>query len=96
MAVVDPGVGSARNPILLVTPHGKYVAPDNGILTYVLIENGLQLMASDQQVHRNVAFMEPFDVPLPSNCQAYLLNRTEYWLEPVSDTFHGRDIFAPS
>ena len=95
LAVVDPGVGSARNPILLVTPHGKYIAPDNGLLTHVLIENGLQITASHQQAHRKAAFMEPLDVSLPQNCQAFQLNRPEYWLEPVSDTFHGRDIFAP-
>ena len=27
--------------------------------------------------------------------RAYLLNRPEYWRPVVSDTFHGRDIFAP-
>ena len=95
LAVVDPGVGSARNPILLVTPHGRYIAPDNGLLTHVLIENGIQQMAAHQQGDRSVAFMEPLDVSLPKKCQAFLLNRPEYWLEPVSDTFHGRDIFAP-
>ena len=33
---------------------------------------------------------------MPEGCRAYVLNRGEYWLRPVSDTFHGRDIFAPS
>lgn len=36
IAVVDPGVGSARRPILLTTRHGTFVGPDNGIFTYVL------------------------------------------------------------
>ncbi len=36
MAVVDPGVGSSRRPIVLVTRHGIFVGPDNGIFTYVL------------------------------------------------------------
>src|SRR4051794_10853633 len=36
IAVVDPGVGSVRRPILLVTRHGTFVGPDNGIFTYVL------------------------------------------------------------
>ncbi len=36
IAVVDPGVGSTRRPIALVTPHGTFVGPDNGIFTYVL------------------------------------------------------------
>src|SRR5690242_13168646 len=36
LVVVDPGVGSSRNPIAVETSHGKFVAPDNGVLTYVL------------------------------------------------------------
>lgn len=35
LAVVDPGVGSARRPIVLATPQAIFVAPDNGVLTYV-------------------------------------------------------------
>src|SRR5438132_957291 len=36
IAVVDPGVGSVRRPIVVVTGHGTFVGPDNGIFTYVL------------------------------------------------------------
>src|SRR3954471_24668159 len=36
VAVVDPGVGSVRRPIVLVTGHGTFVGPDNGIFTYIL------------------------------------------------------------
>jgi len=36
VAVVDPGVGSERAAILAVTAHGRYVAPDNGVLTGVV------------------------------------------------------------
>lgn len=32
VAVVDPGVGSARRPLLLRTPAGLFVGPDNGLL----------------------------------------------------------------
>lgn len=32
VAVVDPGVGSARRPLLLRTPYGLFVGPDNGLL----------------------------------------------------------------
>jgi S-adenosyl-L-methionine hydrolase (adenosine-forming) len=35
IAIVDPGVGSDRKCILLDTAHGRFVAPDNGLLTYV-------------------------------------------------------------
>ncbi len=33
MAVVDPGVGSLRRPIVIHTERGFYVGPDNGILS---------------------------------------------------------------
>src|SRR5436305_2102407 len=42
IAVVDPGVGSVRRPILLVTRHGTFVGPDNGIFTYVLRAEQMQ------------------------------------------------------
>jgi S-adenosylmethionine hydrolase len=32
VAVVDPGVGSARRPIIVETEHGVLVGPDNGLL----------------------------------------------------------------
>lgn len=37
LVVVDPGVGGARRPIAVETPHGRFVAPDNGVLTQVLL-----------------------------------------------------------
>lgn len=33
LVVVDPGVGSARRPILATTPRYHFVAPDNGVLS---------------------------------------------------------------
>jgi S-adenosylmethionine hydrolase len=36
LVVVDPGVGSERRAIAVQTPHGHFVAPDNGVLSYVL------------------------------------------------------------
>jgi S-adenosylmethionine hydrolase len=36
VAVVDPGVGSSRKPILAETEHFNFIAPDNGLLTLVL------------------------------------------------------------
>lgn len=36
VAVVDPGVGSSRRPILVRTSRYYFVAPDNGVLTPVL------------------------------------------------------------
>lgn len=36
LVVVDPGVGSARRPIAVRTPAGAFVAPDNGVLSYIM------------------------------------------------------------
>lgn len=34
--VVDPGVGTARRALAVETPRGRFVAPDNGVLSYAL------------------------------------------------------------
>lgn len=36
LVIVDPGVGTARKAIILHTPVGYFIAPDNGVLSYVL------------------------------------------------------------
>ncbi len=38
LIVVDPGVGGQRRPVAVETPGGRFVAPDNGVLTYVLLQ----------------------------------------------------------
>jgi S-adenosylmethionine hydrolase len=83
VAVVDPGVGTKRRALLLVTPVASFVAPDNGILSCVV---GDYL---DEAPDRGGM------VALPSPLAAYSLDNSRYWLHPVSRTFHGRDIFAP-
>jgi len=42
LVVVDPGVGTARAPIAVEAEHGRYVAPDNGVLSYALTQVGLR------------------------------------------------------
>lgn len=37
--VVDPGVGSARKPIVLQADEQFYVGPDNGVFTYVILQS---------------------------------------------------------
>lgn len=83
VAVVDPGVGTDRKPLLVVTPVARFLAPDNGLLSHVL---GNHLKETPRQSGL---------FPLPSDCAAYYLTNSRYWLSPVSHTFHGRDIFAP-
>jgi S-adenosyl-L-methionine hydrolase (adenosine-forming) len=70
LAVVDPGVGSARRAVALRTGDGRaFVGPDNGLLMPAADAGGV---------------VEAFDI-----------GRSRYRLEPVSATFHGRDVFAP-
>ena len=38
VSVIDPGVGTSRKAILLVTPAGFFIAPDNGLLSYIVDE----------------------------------------------------------
>jgi S-adenosylmethionine hydrolase len=69
VAVVDPGVGSDRRPLLLRTERACFVGPDNGVL---------------------VAAARRIGKP-----KAYVLENSRYFRPTISQTFHGRDIFAP-
>ena len=42
LIVVDPGVGSTRRPIAVKTSQATFVAPDNGVLSYVLAGGGYE------------------------------------------------------
>lgn len=42
LAVVDPGVGGGRRPLLVQTPRAFFVGPDNGLFTFALDEPGSQ------------------------------------------------------
>lgn len=89
VVVVDPGVGSRRRAIVLKTARAFFVAPDNGVLSYI-IDAARQGPLSPQEVHSGVELEG-----LPPGLQAVALNSPQFWHQPVSSTFHGRDIFAP-
>ena len=91
VAVVDPGVGTSRKAVALVTPAGSFCAPDNGLLSYVLNDH----LTEDQASFGPREFGAPVTIPVPDGCEAFELSNPEYMLDPVSDTFHGRDIFTP-
>jgi S-adenosylmethionine hydrolase len=67
LAVVDPGVGSEREAIVVKTKDYFFIGPDNGLFSYVIDKNS----------------------------KIYSLENKKYFLKNVSQTFHGRDIFAP-
>ncbi len=85
VAVVDPGVGTDRPAILLETPHHRFVAPDNGLLTLVCRRYDPGFGESDTS-----------GPAAPGGCRAWRLTNSAYWRHPVSATFHGRDVFAPA
>ena len=72
LAVVDPGVGSARRAVAVrvAAEERILVGPDNGLLAPAIERLGGAVEAVDA-------------------------SRSPFRLEPVSATFHGRDVFAP-
>ena len=90
VGVVDPGVGTDRRAILMVTPDGRFLAPDNGLLTYALRE-----APEYEEAIAGAEFLQTAAMPVPAGCAAYRLSNEALWRKPVSDTFHGRDVFAP-
>ena len=70
VAVVDPEVGTDRFAILVQTPRGRFLAPDNGILSNVVWN------ASD-----DAATLDGPN-PLPTGCTAYRLTEPRFWAEP--------------
>jgi len=69
MVVVDPGVGSARRPIIASSDRHHFVAPDNGVLSLIY--------AREERMHVRE------------------ITQDHYFHQPVANTFHARDIFAP-
>ena len=70
VAVVDPGVGTPRRPIVIQTKKAFFVGPDNGVLILAAQKQGVK------KIHE--------------------LTNPRLMLPTVSNTFHGRDVFAPA
>jgi S-adenosylmethionine hydrolase len=88
VVVVDPGVGTERRAIILKTPTACFVAPDNGVLSYVVQEYLVKpRVAASQHLAELGPGLEAVAITRPEFCPS--AGRT------VSTTFHGRDIFAP-
>jgi len=58
VAVVDPGVGTKRRPIIVETGHGIYVGPDNGLLMLSAHKEGMRhvyTISNPQYMHPQVS-----------------------------------------
>jgi hypothetical protein len=51
IAIVDPEVGTARRPILMTTENYYYLAPDNGILSFVAANETIERVIHIQEDH---------------------------------------------
>jgi len=69
LAVIDPGVGSARRAIALAAGGHYFVGPDNGLFSFALAGGAWSAVSIEAPAYR---------------------------LPAVSQTFHGRDVFAPA
>jgi len=69
IAVIDPGVGTERKPLIVKCRNAHLVGPDNGVLIPAARRLGIE--------------------------GVYEITENEYMAARISDTFHGRDIFAP-
>jgi S-adenosylmethionine hydrolase len=89
LVVVDPEVGTERQAIILKTPQGSFVAPNNGVLSYVVQQHLLEPVTDKGKVFLKTGLKPETEVT------AVAITNSKFWRSPVSPTFHGRDIFAP-
>jgi S-adenosylmethionine hydrolase len=89
-AIVDPSVGSERQGIILKTPSAFFVAPDNGILSYIIDDLFLVESRSLTEHANNLK-----EIVFKAGLEAVAITDPRFWRHPVNPTFHGRDIFAP-
>jgi S-adenosylmethionine hydrolase len=90
MAIVDPGVGSERRGIILKTSSAIFVVPDNGILSYIIDDLfSVESNSLTEQTH------DLQEIVFKKGLEAAAITDPRFWRQPVSPTFHGRDIFAP-
>lgn len=70
VAVVDPGVGSSRRALVMSAGGQFFVAPDNGLLSWIAEREA-------------------------GNARFFHATNAKYFRATMSQTFHGRDVFAP-
>lgn len=69
VCVVDPGVGSGREILVVRTRNYIFIVPNNGLITKIYEDE--------------------------KHCEIYEVYNSDFFIHPISKTFHGRDIFSP-
>ncbi len=90
LVVVDPAVGTDRRAIILRAGQHIFVAPDNGVLSYVVDE-----FLDKKQIDSRGQVSITSGLKPDARISAVSITNHRYFRQAVSPTFHGRDIFAP-
>ena len=89
LVVLDPGVGTDRDAIVVRAGDHTFVGPDNGVLLPV----ARRLGDGNPDVYRVVVRTDTDD----TEYSGPTADDAEWWPPTaVSNTFHGRDVFAPA
>ncbi|ELY70894.1 SAM hydrolase/SAM-dependent halogenase family protein [Natrinema versiforme] len=95
LVVVDPGVGTERNAIVLRAGDHTLVGPDNG----VLLPAARRLAGSTDRLESGAIdedALEPVEPTTPTGSMADSSGNADRSSQRRSNTFHGRDVFAPA
>ncbi|MDD4924757.1 MAG: SAM-dependent chlorinase/fluorinase [Dehalococcoidales bacterium] len=90
LAVVDPGVGTERPAIIVKTAFGYFVTSDNGSLSYVLKPYLITPLKAKGSVSVKAGFKAELAL------EVVKITSSGFLPSGISNTFHGRDIFAPA
>jgi S-adenosylmethionine hydrolase len=88
LAVVDAGVGTDRKRLALSAGGHIFVGPDNGVLSGALRADWRGMRTASEGYLARPG-------PMPPDVTARYIENDALFLQPVSATFEGRDVFAP-
>ncbi|THE64868.1 NAD operon protein [Salinadaptatus halalkaliphilus] len=91
LAVVDPGVGTDRGAIVVRADDHAIVAPDNGLVRPVA-----RRLADGRDLEAFVVDETALESVEPTGASPVVRSSRDGDDGPATNTFHGRDLFAPA
>ncbi|WP_121742213.1 SAM hydrolase/SAM-dependent halogenase family protein [Natronorubrum halophilum] len=91
LVVVDPGVGTDRNALVVRAGEHALVGPDNGVLL-----PAARRLAGDADLETYLIDERRLEPVEPAGSGPSVTATAETGAGPASNTFHGRDVFAPA